>query len=150
MPAASITAYLKPEEALHVGIGDPALVSVPAQRKAFKARVVRVDRPGHVTPESQRWSSAGRQRSADDRMVQLVLRFDWASGSPAPERLPFGMPAVVTLERPDRQRLREQIDHGLGGLLTGVRGTYRYFREGMVQALIDGAATERGRAVASR
>ena len=69
---------------------------------------------------------------------------------PSPERLPLGMPAVVTLERPDRQRLREQIDHGLGGLLTGVRGTYRYLREGFVQAMIDGAATDRDRAVAMR
>ncbi len=146
--APEVTAYLKPENALHIGIGDPALVSIPAQRKAFKARVVRIDRPGQLVSESQRWSGAEPRRPSDDRMVQLVLRFDWVAGGVSPAMPKLGTPAVLTLERPDRQRLREQIDQGLGGLMSGARDTYRYVRDGLVQAMIDGAAPERCRAVA--
>jgi len=111
-----INAYLNQEEVLQVGMGDEALVYLPAINRRIKATVVGVDRTSSFVDEQR---SKYTWRGPEDRSALVTLALN--PGEISATELTGGLPAVVIFER---QYTSELID-GISGQVIDFVGEIR-------------------------
>ncbi|MEQ1714616.1 MAG: HlyD family efflux transporter periplasmic adaptor subunit [Hyphomicrobium sp.] len=95
-----VTAYLNQDEILKVGLGDEALVYIPALTETVKGRVVSIDRTsGFIREQDQRQSPGYGWRGPHDRSAKIVIDFDEPRKVADDERYRSGLPVVVVFEQ---------------------------------------------------
>lgn len=95
-----VLAYLTQDEVLRIGLGDEALVFLPAVGETMKARVSKIDRTsGFVQEQMQRQNPGYGWRGPSDRSAKVTLQFDDPAKVVNSERYRSGLPAVVVFER---------------------------------------------------
>lgn len=96
----SVTAYLNQEEILKVGLGDEALIFVPALGETVKGVVRGIDRTsGFVREQEARQSPGYSWRGAHDRTAKITIEFTDAAAIGDAERYRAGLPVVVVFEQ---------------------------------------------------
>lgn len=96
----NVTAFLNQEEVLKVGIGDDALLFVPALGETVKGRVVNIDRTsGFISEQGARQNSGYQWRGAHDRSAKITIEFTEAEKVQDGERYRAGLPVVVVFEQ---------------------------------------------------
>ena len=95
-----VLAYLTQDEVLRIGLGDEALVYLPAVGETMKARVSQIDRTsGFVQEQQQRQNPGYGWRGPSDRSAKVTLRFEDPGKVANSDRYRSGLPAVVVFER---------------------------------------------------
>ena len=95
-----VTAYLNQDEVLKVGLGDEALLFVPALGETLKGRVREVDRTtGFVREQNERQNPGYAWRGAQDRSAKITIEFEDTSKVADFERYRAGLPVVVVFEQ---------------------------------------------------
>ena len=91
-----VTAFLNQDEVLRVGLGDEALLYVPALGETLKANVTRIDRTTGFIEEEKRAQNPGyRWRGPVDRTAKVSLAFKDPQKVRDVERYRSGLPVVV-------------------------------------------------------
>ncbi len=95
-----VTAFLNQDEVLKVGLGDEALLFVPALGETLKGRVREIDRTsGFMREQSERQNPGYGWRGAHDRSAKIVIDFEDPSKIDDVERYRAGLPVVVVFEQ---------------------------------------------------
>lgn len=95
-----VTAYLNQDEILKVGLGDEALIYIPAIGETVRGRVVKIDRTsGFVRENDQRQNPGYGWRGPHDRSAKIELQFDDPAKVADPERYRSGLPVIVVFEQ---------------------------------------------------
>ncbi len=94
--ARHITAYLKQEEVLRVGLGEEALVFVPALEETLKARITKIDRTSGFVAEQE---SKYTWRGSRDRSAKVILSFVSERKIQNSETYRPGLPVIVIFGR---------------------------------------------------
>lgn len=95
-----VSAYLNQDEILKVGMGDEALVYIPAIGETVRGRVVKIDRTsGFVRENEQRQNPGYGWRGPHDRSAKIEIAFDDPSKVADPERYRSGLPVIVVFEQ---------------------------------------------------
>lgn len=95
-----VTAFLNQDEILKVGLGDEALVYVPALGETVKGRVASIDRTsGFVREQDQRQSPGYGWRGPHDRSAKIEIEFTETQKIVDHERYRAGLPVVVVFEQ---------------------------------------------------
>lgn len=110
-----VTAYLTQDEALRVGIGDQALVYIPAFDKTVPARVAEIDRTSSFADEM---NARFGWRGTRDRSARATLAFMDPSIERAVGTYKSGTPVVVLFESRSTRDIISEIRHQLGLLPT--------------------------------
>ncbi len=96
----NVTAYLTQDEILKVGLGDEALIYVPAIGETLKGRVREIDRTsGFVREQFERQNPGYGWRGPHDRSAKITIEFDEAAKVADIERYRSGLPVVVVFEQ---------------------------------------------------
>ena len=91
-----ITAFLNQDEVLRVGLGDEALLYVPALGETTKAIVTKIDRTtGFVQEELRQQNPGYRWRGPVDRTAKVTLAFKDPTKLKDVDRYRSGLPVVV-------------------------------------------------------
>ena len=91
-----VTAFLNQDEVLRVGLGDEALLYVPALGETLKANVARIDRTSGFIQEENRAQNPGyRWRGPVDRTAKVTLAFNDPGKVRDADRYRSGLPVVV-------------------------------------------------------
>jgi multidrug resistance efflux pump len=91
-----VTAFLNQEEVLRVGLGDEALLYIPALGETLKANISRIDRTSGFIQEENRSQAPGyRWRGPVDRTAKVMLAFRDPEKVRDVERYRSGLPVVV-------------------------------------------------------
>ncbi len=117
-PAArQVTAYLTQDESLRVGLGDTAIVYVPAFDSMVRATVKEIDRTsGFVEQMGGRYGWRGTM----DRSAQVTLLFDRDGQTRQIAAFRAGTPAIVLFESRSTNEVVAQIRHGFRSLVAAV------------------------------
>lgn len=95
-----VTAFLTQDEVAKVGLGDEALLFIPALGETLMGRVAIVDRTsGFVRQQEQRANPGYAWRGPDDRSAQVAITFDDDKVLRDWKRYRSGLPVVVNFER---------------------------------------------------
>ena len=95
-----VTAFLNQDEILKVGIGDEALLFVPALGETVKGRVPQIDRTSAFISEQRERQLPGYQwRGAHDRSAKIIIEFEEPEKVRDTERFRAGLPVVVVFEQ---------------------------------------------------
>lgn len=95
-----VTAFLTQDEVLKIGLGDDALLYIPALGESVKGRVVAIDRTsGFFREQDQRVSPGYGWRGPKDRTARVTLRFEDPEKVADSERYRSGLPVVVVFEQ---------------------------------------------------
>ena len=95
-----VSAYLNQDEILKVGMGDEALVYIPAIGETVRGRVVKIDRTsGFVRENEQRQNPGYGWRGPHDRSAKIEIAFEDPSKVADPERYRSGLPVIVVFEQ---------------------------------------------------
>ncbi len=95
-----VTAFLTQDEVSRVGIGDEALLYVPALGETLSGRVEAVDRTsGFIEEQNQRANPGYRWRGPTDRSARVTIRFDDEKAVRDYQRYRSGLPVVVVFEK---------------------------------------------------
>jgi multidrug resistance efflux pump len=95
-----VTAFLNQDEILKVGLGDEALLFVPALGETLKGRVREIDRTSGFISEQQARQLPGYQwRGAHDRSAKIMIDFDEPEKVKDADKYRAGMPVVVVFEQ---------------------------------------------------
>lgn len=95
-----VTAFLNQDEILKVGIGDEALLFVPALGETIKGRVRQIDRTSAFISEQRERQLPGYQwRGAHDRSAKIIIEFEQPEKVRDTERYRAGLPVVVVFEQ---------------------------------------------------
>ncbi len=106
----SVTAYLNQDEIMKVGLGDEALVFVPALGETLKGKVSDIDRTsGFVREQNERQAPGYGWRSAQDRSAKITIEFKDQSKIEDYERYRAGLPVVVVFEQRSTNSLLSTI-----------------------------------------
>ena len=107
-----VTAYLNQDEVLKIGLGDEAMVFVPALAETLKGRVLKIDRTsGFVHEQDQRQNPGYNWRGPTDRSAKVTIGFDEQSKVADPERYRSGLPVVVIFPQRSTNSLLTSIKH---------------------------------------
>ncbi len=91
-----VTAFLNQDEVNRVGLGDEALLYLPALGETVKGRIQKIDRTsGFIREQNQAQSGGYRSRSASDRSAKVTIAFSDAAKVQDAERYRAGLPVVV-------------------------------------------------------
>jgi multidrug resistance efflux pump len=113
-----INAWLNQDEVLKVGVGDEAIVYVPALNESLSGKVVEVDRTsGFVQEQYQRQNPGYAWRGPTDRSAKVKLQFDDPKKVEDYQRYRSGLPVVVVFEKRSTNSLLSAIKKKLGTLL---------------------------------
>ena len=94
-----VAAYLNQDEILKVGLGDEALLFVPALGETLKGRVREIDRTsGFVREQADRNGPGYIWRGPTDRSAKIVIEFEDPALVADFERYRSGLPVVVVFE----------------------------------------------------
>ena len=95
-----VTAFLNQDEVMKVGLGDEALVYIPAVGETVKGRVTEIDRTsGFIKEQDQRQSPGYGWRGASDRSARITIQFSEPHKLADTERYRSGLPVVVVFEQ---------------------------------------------------
>ena len=95
-----VTAFLNQDEILKVGLGDDALLFVPAIGETLKGRVKSIDRTsGFLTEQNERQLPGYQWRGAHDRSAKITIEFVDPTKVADVERYRSGLPVVVVFEQ---------------------------------------------------
>ena len=95
-----VTAYLNQDEILKVGLGDEALVYIPAVGETVRGRVVKIDRTtGFVRENDERQNPGYGWRGPHDRSAKIDIEFENPALVSDPERYRAGLPVIVVFEQ---------------------------------------------------
>jgi multidrug resistance efflux pump len=95
-----VTAWLNQDEVLKIGLGDEALIYVPALGETLKGRVSQIDRTsGFVREQEQRQNPGYAWRGPSDRSAKVTIEFEDPAKVADIERYRAGLPVVVVFER---------------------------------------------------
>jgi len=105
-----ILAFLTQDEANKVGIGDEALVFLPALGETLKGRIRQIDRTtGFIREQDQRQAPGYAWRGPLDRSARVSIQFNDSRKVDDVERYRSGLPAVVVFERRSTNSLFSSI-----------------------------------------
>lgn len=95
-----VTAFLTQDEIAKVGLGDEALLYLPALGETFSGRVTSIDRTtGFIREQEQRMNPGYAWRGPADRSAQVVISFDDHARLSDYERYRAGLPVTVIFEQ---------------------------------------------------
>lgn len=95
-----VSAYLNQDEILKVGMGDEALIYIPAIGETVRGRVVKIDRTsGFVRENDQRQNPGYGWRGPHDRSAKIEIQFEDPAKVADPERYRSGLPVIVVFEQ---------------------------------------------------
>lgn len=95
-----VVAFLNQDEILKVGIGDEALVFLPALGETVKGRVTQIDRTsGFVAEQRERQMPGYQWRGAHDRSAKIIIDFEEPQKVEDFDRYRTGLPAIVVFEQ---------------------------------------------------
>ncbi len=95
-----VSAYLNQDEILKVGMGDEALIYIPAIGETVRGRVVKIDRTsGFVRENDQRQNPGYGWRGPHDRSAKIEIAFEDPARVADPERYRSGLPVIVVFEQ---------------------------------------------------
>lgn len=110
-----VSAWLTQDEVLKVGLGDEALLYVPALGETLKGRVRQVDRTsGFVREQDQRQNPGYAWRGATDRSAKVTIEFSDQKSVADYERYRSGLPVVVVFEQRSTSSILSTIRKKLG------------------------------------
>ena len=105
-----VTAFLSQDEIMKVGLGDEALLFVPALGETLKGRVTEVDRTtGFLREQNERVGSGYSWRGAHDRTAKITIDFNDTVKTADAERYRAGLPVVVVFEQRSTNSLLSTI-----------------------------------------
>ena len=105
-----VSAYLNQDEVLKVGLGDEALVFIPALGETIKGRVREIDRTsGFIQEQQQRQNPAFGWRGATDRSAKVKIEFSNPDQVDDFEKYRSGLPVVVVFEQRSTNSLLNKI-----------------------------------------
>lgn len=108
--ARQVTAYLNQDEVLRVGLGDEALLYLPAVGETMKATVAKIDRTSGFIQEENRAQNPGyRWRGPVDRSAKVILDFVDPSKVRSADRYRSGLPVVVVFPQRSTNSLLASI-----------------------------------------
>jgi multidrug resistance efflux pump len=111
-----VTAYMKQDEVLKIGLNDKVTVFIPALGETIPAHVRGIDRTsGFVAEVGQRQGGDYRWRGSNDRSAKISIEFEDKKKIANSERYRAGLPVVVIFE----QRSTNSVIAGLIKTLTG-------------------------------
>jgi multidrug resistance efflux pump len=95
-----VTAFLNQDEILKVGLGDEALLYVPALGETLKGKVKSIDRTsGFLTEQAERQLPGYQWRGAHDRSAKITIEFSEPEKVRDGEKYRSGLPVVVVFEQ---------------------------------------------------
>jgi multidrug resistance efflux pump len=95
-----VTAFLNQDEILKVGLGDEALLFVPALGETLKGRVREIDRTtGFISEQAARQLPGYQWRGAHDRSAKIMIDFEEPEKVKDASKYRAGMPVVVVFEQ---------------------------------------------------
>jgi len=95
-----VTAFLNQDEVLKVGLGDEALIYIPAVGETHKGRVTEIDRTsGFVKEQDQRQSPGYGWRGPSDRSAKITIDFSEPQKLSDYDRYRSGLPAIIVFEQ---------------------------------------------------
>ncbi|MCH9808677.1 MAG: HlyD family efflux transporter periplasmic adaptor subunit [Alphaproteobacteria bacterium] len=110
-----VTAFLNQDEISKVGIGDEALLFIPALGERLTGRITAIDRTsGFIREQDQRANPGYTWRGPTDRSAQVRIEFDDPKVLEDHDRYRSGLPVVVIFE----QRTRNSLLSGLAQKLS--------------------------------
>ncbi len=113
-----INAWLNQDEILKVGIGDEAIVYVPALNESVRGTVTEIDRTsGFVQEQQQRQNPGYSWRGATDRSAKVKITFSDPKKVEDAERYRSGLPVVVVFEQRSTNSLLSSIKKKIGTFL---------------------------------
>ncbi len=117
-----VTAYLTQDEVLHVGIGDPATVYVPAFDTTLTATVTNIDRTSGFAKEME---ARFNFRNTRDRSAQVTLQFSTDDVARGVKTFRSGTPVVVIFKSRSTNEIVKELTAAFNALPTfgGVAGT---------------------------
>lgn len=96
----SVTAFLDQDEVLKVGLGDEALIYVPAVGETFKGVVKGIDRTsGFVKEQDQHETPGYTWRGSSDRSARIAIEFAEPHMIVDAARYRSGLPVVVIFDK---------------------------------------------------
>lgn len=105
-----VTAFLNQDEILKVGLGDHALIYIPALGETVGGRVVTIDRTsGFIREQDQRQGPGYGWRGPTDRSAKIVIEFEQSTRIADDERYRSGTPVVVVFEQRSTNSLLSAI-----------------------------------------
>ncbi|MBU1211433.1 MAG: HlyD family efflux transporter periplasmic adaptor subunit [Alphaproteobacteria bacterium] len=109
-----VTAFLTQDEVAKVGLGDQALLYLPALGETLAGRVTSIDRTsGFIREQEQRANPGYAWRGPTDRSAQVSISFDDDAVLRDSERYRSGLPVTVIFE----QRTQNSILSGIASKL---------------------------------
>ncbi len=106
----AVTAFLNQDEVLKIGIGDEALLFIPALGETIKGRVRQIDRTSAFVSEQRERQMPGYQwRGANDRSAKILIDFEDPEKVADYERYRSGLPVVVVFEQRSTNSLMSTI-----------------------------------------
>ena len=113
-----IQAFLTQDEVLRVGLGDEALIYMPAVGETMKGRITQIDRTsGFVQENQQRHAPGYGWRGPGDRSAKVSIKFDDPGKVANSDRYRSGLPAVVVFERRSTNSILSSIRKQLALIL---------------------------------
>jgi len=113
-----VTAYLTQDEVNKVGMGDEALLYIPALGESLRGRVVNVDRTsGFIREQDQRANPGYSWRGPTDRSAKVTIAFAEPEKARDYRTYRSGLPVVVVFERRATNSLFAAIGQKFGALL---------------------------------
>lgn len=91
-----VTAFLNQDEVLRVGLGDEAMLYVPALGETLKAKVAKIDRTiGFIQEQDKAHNPGYRWRGPTDRTAKVTLQFMDPTRVRDADRYRSGLPVIV-------------------------------------------------------
>ena len=105
-----VSAWLNQDEVMKVGLGDQALLFIPALGETVKGRVTEIDRTsGFVQEQQQRQNPGYAWRGPTDRTAKVKIEFEDPKQVEDFERYRSGLPVVVVFEQRSTNSLLNKI-----------------------------------------
>ncbi len=105
-----VLAFLNQDEILKVGLGDEAILFIPALGESLQGRVTKIDRTSAFLREQDQRSNPGYSwRGPRDRTAKVTIRFDDPQLVSDYEKYRSGLPVVVVFEQRSTNSLLTSI-----------------------------------------
>ena len=115
--ARRVTAYLTQDEVQKVGLGDEALLYIPAVGETLKGRVKLIDRTsGFIREQDQRTKPGYNWRGPTDRSAKVILDFEEPEKVADFETYRSGLPVVVVFPQRSTNTLMSSIKKQISAL----------------------------------
>lgn len=106
----TVTAFLNQDEVMKVGLGDEALIYVPAIGETLKGRVTKIDRTsGFLREQDERHGPGYNWRGPVDRSAKIEIEFADRQQVSDYDRYRSGLPVVVVFEQRSTNSLLSTI-----------------------------------------